>query len=180
MFLPALFLLASCAAVPQEESGVSAQLAALRKEVEHLKARPEPFEMAFEMTNRLAEEMQRLRFEVAKLGEQPSPPPVILPPPRPAGRLSIGKVGDTMGAPGGTYKGITDLFWVLSRLEVGDETRTVLCLYRAHPKGFNLMAVRWLDYDMRIVQYNSMPSVADIKKAFEDEAERQKKGRQRK
>lgn len=113
--------------------------------------------------------MDDLRAEVKKLRERTSPPPP-LPAPPPV-MLNAAPAVPLLGGVGGTQPGVTDLYWVLARVAVGGEERTVLALYRASPKGFKLDGVRLLNYDLQMIEYqNERPSVKSVK----EEAERRR------
>lgn len=153
-------LLAALTACSSDVAALRQEIAALREEVK-LVTQPNAEAMAA---------MDDLGVEVRKLRERTAPPPPA-PPPAPPVVLNAAQAGPLLGGVGGTQPGIADLYWVLARVAVGAEERTVLALYRASPKGFKLDAVRLLNYDLQMIEYqNDRPSVKTVK----EEAERRK------
>ena len=71
---------------------------------------------------------------------------------------------------GGAQSNQMDLCWIMAKVRpVGGKERTVLALYRAEKNGdaFDLKAVRWIDPDLQMIEYNSSkPSVKDVLKSL--------------
>lgn len=150
-----LAVLAACSS----DAALREEIAALREEVR----------LATQPNAEAIGAMDDLGAEVRKLRERTVPPPA--PPPAPPVVLNAAPAGPLLGGVGGTQPGVSDLYWVLARVAVGAEERTVLALYRASPKGIRLESVRLLSYDLKIIEYqNDRPRVKELK----EEAERRK------
>lgn len=155
--LPLLVFLAACKPPPPDLSGIQSELAALRQQLDTVKAVNQPRLDAVEAMDDLAKEVKQLKQKLA----HPAPVPAIPPPPTVLAPL---KSGDLHGFGDG------ERCWVLSRIQVNGEERIVLCLYRAAPgdSGFKFDGARALNWDTQILQYNSnRPGVTEIMKEVE-------------
>lgn len=160
-FGPILLVLSGCTSSP-DLAPLHEELASLRQDVQELRKSHAPGLEA-------AEAMDDLAREVKKLREKTAPPPVPLPPIREIPRLMPLPEGSLSGGVGGTQAGVSDLFWVLARVAVGGEERTVLALYQASSggRGFKLAGVRWLGADLQIVELGQeRPGVRDVMDAL--------------
>ena len=141
-FIALPLVLAACSRSESDLSEIKEQLEVLTLEIAEIKQRPTVTSEALEITDKLAEEVARLRRTVGALSAPPGTPTP------------------------------SELHWVQSEIEVDGKKRTVLCLYRAQNdrKGaFDLVGVRLIDYDMQIVEWpRQVPSVLEIKKQVED------------
>ncbi len=152
--IPFLLVLSACAADP----ALRDEVAALRAEVREATA---PKLEALDAWTELTKEVKRLREELAV------PPP---PAPRPLAAQAlplrpVGKAGEVTGAVGSATPGLMDLYWVLAKVTVENEERTVLALYQAGSgnRSLKLVGVRVLSYDLQVVEYaNDRPHVKDI------------------
>jgi hypothetical protein len=112
--------------------------------------------------------MDGLSSEVKRLREKTAPAPIPRPTPAPVKEAPIMMPlpsGSLVGGIGGTQPGVNDLYWILTRVGVEGEDRTVLALYQAKAdgRGFKLVGVRWVGADLQIVEYNQdKPHVSDI------------------
>ena len=73
--------------------------------------------------------------------------------------------GSLVGGVGGTQTGVNDLYWILTRVPVDGEDRTVLALYqaRADGRGFKLTGVRWVGPDLQLIEFGQeKPSVKEV------------------
>lgn len=159
-------LLAACKPPPPDLSSIHAELGALRQSLEEFRKLNQPRLDAIEAMDDLSREVKQLRQKVAAQPPAPPPSPVL------AVQGAPLKTGDLMGGVGGTQPGVNDLYWVLSKIQVTGEERSVLCLYRAQADGraFQLLDVRMLNLDQQIVELQSKehrPSVADIQRALQ-------------
>lgn len=160
ILIPLLVFLAACAS--PDLAPVTAEMAELRHELAEVRKIAQPRLDAVEAMDDLAREVKQLRQKVA------NPPPAPAPAPAPFVPLTPLANGGLAGGVGGTQAGISDLYWVLTRVQVGGEERTVLALYRAISQGIHLEGVRMLNADLQVIQLNSeRPSVTEIMKALE-------------
>jgi hypothetical protein len=169
--VPALVVLLAACQAP-DSPRVAAELGDIRQDLAEVKKITQPRLDAVEAMDDLAREVKQLRQKLASL--TPPPPPEL---PVPAGPLAPTtlpalKAGDALGGVGGTQPGVNDLFWVLARVQVAGEERTVLSLYRALPgdSGFQLAGVRLLNADLKIVEYHSQrPRVKEVLEQLENQ-----------
>lgn len=160
-----LFFLSACQAPAHDLSPLHAELAALRQSLEDIRHANQPRLDAVEAMDDLAREVKQLRQKVVAQPPAPPPGPVL------AVQGAPLKTGDLMGGVGGTQPGVNDLYWVLSKIQVNGEERSVLCLYRAQADGraFQLIDVRMLNLDLQIVELQAKehrPSVAEVQRAL--------------
>jgi len=158
---PLLLCLAACKPPPPDLSSINAELAALRQGLQDIQKINQPRLDAVEAMDDLAREVKQLRQKAVPPPPAPPPGPVL------AVQGAPIRTGDLVGGVGGTQPGVNDLYWVLSKVQVNGEERSVLCLYRAQADGraFQLIDVRMLNLDMQIVELQAKdhrPSVADI------------------
>jgi len=155
ILIPLFVFLAACKPPPPDLSGIQAELAALHQKIDTLKAANQPRLDAVEAMDDLAREVKQLKQKMAA----PPPPAPALPA---APVLPALKGGDLTGAAD------ANRYWVLTRVQVDGAERTVLCLYKAEERGFQLDAVRMLNADFQLIQYNSTrPSVQEVLKELE-------------
>jgi len=153
--LPSLLLLAACTPPPPDLSALAKELAALRQGMEELKKAQQPTFDKEQVLEDLTKEVRRLRAAPAAPAA-PAPAPAVVP----AGNLPASSLA---GGVGGTQPGINDLYWVLAKVQVEAQDRTVLALYKATANGFKLQAVRMLGADLQIVDYGQdRPHVREI------------------
>jgi hypothetical protein len=155
--VPLFVFLAACSPPPPDLSPIRNDLAALRQEVQELRKTQQPGMEALAAMDDLTHEVKRLREKTAP-APIPAPAPVkeaALTTPLPSGSL--------VGGVGGTQTGVNDLYWILTRVAVDGEDRTVLALYQARGPGFKLVGVRWVGPDLQVIEYNQeKPHVRDI------------------
>jgi len=155
---PLFALLAACSTPSPDSSPIREDLAALRQEIQELKKTQQPSMEALASMDDLAHEVKRLREKTAAPPTPPAPvkeAPLMMPLPS----------GSLVGGVGGTQSGLNDLYWILTRVAVDGEDRTVLALYQAKAdgRGFKLAGVRWVGPDLQIIEYNQeKPHVRDI------------------
>ena len=151
-FMPVLLLLASCAADPAPREDV----ARLQEELRDASRRHAETVAA----------LDDLKAEIRELRKRPAPPSE--PPPAPAIPAPLPLPAGFTGGVGGSAPGLNDLFWVLSRTSEAGEDRLVLALYRSAPSGLTLEAVRRLNQDLRIIDFqNAKPRVKDVLKELD-------------
>lgn len=172
ILIPLFALLGACKPPPPDLSSITKELAALREGLEEVKKVSQPKLDAVEAMDDLAREVKQLRQKVATAPTAPVPAPV-------APALAVGgppiKTGELTGGVGGSQAGVNDLYWVLSRVLVNGEERTVLCLYRALPgkEGIQLSDVRMLNMDVQLIEYNqNRPRVKEIMEVVERQKQR--------
>lgn len=149
--MPALALLTACSSTPPAESpALRDELTAIRQEIQELrKIKPPGLELTETMDD-LTREVRKLREKTAAPAPAPLPPPIKEAPlvmPLPSGSL--------VGGVGGAQTGVHDLYWILTKVQVDGEDRTVLALYQALPdgRGFRLTGVRWVGADLQLIEY---------------------------
>lgn len=158
--IPFFAVLSACGATA-DLSPIREELASLRHDVQELRKAQAPSIEAVEAMDDLAREVKKLR-------EKTVPPAAPLPPARDIPRLLPSPAGSLAGGVGGTQAGVNDLFWVLGRVALDGEDRTVLALYQALPRGgFKLAGVRWLGADLQVIEYGQdRPHVKDVLEAL--------------
>ncbi len=156
---PALLALSACAAPAQDLGPLQEELHALRQEVQELRKLQPPGIESVAALDDLAHEVKRLREKTAPAPAAPPAPvrenPILTPLP----------TGSLVGGVGGTQPNVNDLYWILTRVAVDGEERTVLALYRAGQgsAGFKLAGVRWVGPDLQMVEYaQEKPRVKDV------------------
>jgi len=151
-------LAAGCSPPPPDLSAITKELAALRRGLDEIRKVEQPkFDSEQAMVD-LTKEIQRLRDRMA----QPIPAPPLVPA---APALQNVQAGMLSGGVGGTAPGVSDLHWVLTKLNVDKEERVVLALYQAQDggRGFRLVGVRMLNADLQLLEFgNDRPRVKDI------------------
>ena len=156
-FVPCLMLLSACSS-PPADPGLREEIASLKLELQELRKIHAPGVAATEAMDDLAREVKKLREKTPA-----PPPPSPVPPLKEMPNLSPLPNGTITGGVGGMQTGVSDLFWVLARVTVDGDERTVLVLYQATSKGFRLNGVRWLGPDLQIVEMNQdKPHVKEV------------------
>jgi len=156
--IPAFALLAACSSAPTDSPALRDELTAIRQEIQELRNAKSPGLDAAEAMDDLAREVRKLREKTAPPAPMPSPikeTPLMMPLPS----------GSLVGGVGGTQTGVNDLYWILTRILVDGEDRTVLALYQAKPDGrsFKLVGVRWVGADLQLIEYGQdKPHVKEV------------------
>lgn len=158
ILIPLLACLGACAS---SDPALGTEMAELRQELQEMRKVAQPRLDAVEAMDDLAREVKQLKQKLAN----PLPAPVLLPSPDPLTPL---KTDALAGGIGSTQAGVNDLYWVLSRVQVGGQERTVLALYRAIPQGIRLESVRLLNPDLQMIEFNgTKPTVKEVLNTLE-------------